>query len=85
MEIKVNVPEALEILKAVGSLADSFEKESVESNEELEMLSAETGEMEDILDKLSRYFQALSQMEQEFQTLVQEYEQLDKELAGKMA
>ncbi|WZY00201.1 hypothetical protein NSQ26_13070 [Bacillus sp. FSL W7-1360] len=47
--------------------------------------AAETGEMEDILDKLSRYFQALSQMEQEFQTLVQEYEQMDHELAGKMA
>lgn len=84
MEIKVNVEEALVILQAVGELAGSFQKEAVDSTEGLDMLLVETGEVEEIEDKLSMYFQALSQMEQQFQTLVQEYENVDHELAGKM-
>lgn len=84
MEIKVNVDEALTILQAVGELAGSFQKEAVDSTEGLDMLLAETGEVEEIEDKLSIYFQALSQMEQQFQTLVQEYENVDRDLAGKM-
>ena len=84
MEIKVNVEEALVILQAVGELAGSFQKEAVDSIEGLDMLLAETREVEEIEDKLSMYFQALSQMEKQFQALVQEYENVDLELAGKM-
>ncbi|WZX99611.1 DUF5344 family protein [Bacillus sp. FSL W7-1360] len=84
MEIKIHVEEAIVILQAIGELAGSFEKEVIGSNEDLDMLLEETNAVEDIQEQAAMYLQALSQMEKQFQTMVQEYDTVDRALAGKI-
>ncbi|WZY00714.1 DUF5344 family protein [Bacillus sp. FSL W7-1360] len=85
MELQINVEEVNTLLQGVAEIAGSFQSVSVStSSDDLDGLSELDAVKEELDGYVKDYMNALYQTEMELQALIQGYEVVDKELAGKM-